>query len=198
MKYSKKMLEKIMKKNGGWLDLRGTQITSLPDNLTVGGSLYLSGTQIKNPRTYKRLRNGDYVERRYLYADDILTHIKEKKVKKGYTYFVGRIPNHNVICDGVNYAHCRSFKEGVLDLEFKKAKERGAEQYKNLKLDSVVKFDEARTMYRIITGACQAGTQQFIDNMKEKKEQYTISEIIQLTKGAYGGTVFEEFFKNRE
>jgi hypothetical protein len=31
---------------GGWLDLRGTQIASLPDNLTVGGELDLSGTQI--------------------------------------------------------------------------------------------------------------------------------------------------------
>jgi hypothetical protein len=31
---------------GGSLDLRGTQITSLPDNLSVGGSLYLRGTQI--------------------------------------------------------------------------------------------------------------------------------------------------------
>ena len=31
---------------GGWLDLRGTQIASLPDNLTVGGSLDLRGTQI--------------------------------------------------------------------------------------------------------------------------------------------------------
>jgi len=31
---------------GGSLDLRGTQITKLPDNLTVGGSLDLRGTQI--------------------------------------------------------------------------------------------------------------------------------------------------------
>ncbi|WP_308586666.1 hypothetical protein, partial [uncultured Desulfovibrio sp.] len=30
----------------GYLDLRGTQITALPDNLTVGGSLDLEGTQI--------------------------------------------------------------------------------------------------------------------------------------------------------
>ena len=37
-------------KIGGSLDLRGTQITSLPDNLTVGGSLYLRGTQIKNQK----------------------------------------------------------------------------------------------------------------------------------------------------
>ncbi|MFN1150254.1 hypothetical protein ACJ0RR_005082, partial [Serratia liquefaciens] len=31
---------------GGWLDLSGTSITALPDNLNVGGSLYLSGTSI--------------------------------------------------------------------------------------------------------------------------------------------------------
>ncbi|MFP9482766.1 hypothetical protein AB6D47_14755, partial [Pectobacterium brasiliense] len=31
---------------GGSLDLRGTGITSLPDNLSVGGSLYLRGTGI--------------------------------------------------------------------------------------------------------------------------------------------------------
>ncbi|ROI02912.1 hypothetical protein EGI16_12125, partial [Chryseobacterium sp. G0240] len=31
---------------GGSLYLKGTQITTLPDNLSVGGSLYLKGTQI--------------------------------------------------------------------------------------------------------------------------------------------------------
>ena len=31
---------------GGYLDLRGTNITALPDNLTVGGSLDLSNTKI--------------------------------------------------------------------------------------------------------------------------------------------------------
>ena len=31
---------------GGWLDLEGTQITSLPEGLTVGGWLDLRGTQI--------------------------------------------------------------------------------------------------------------------------------------------------------
>ena len=30
----------------GYLDLRGTNITSLPNGLTVGGSLYLEGTNI--------------------------------------------------------------------------------------------------------------------------------------------------------
>ena len=33
---------------GGWLYLRGTSITALPDNLTVGGSLYLHPEKITN------------------------------------------------------------------------------------------------------------------------------------------------------
>ena len=38
--------KQMMEESGGWLDLSGTPITSLPDNLTVGGSLYLRGTQV--------------------------------------------------------------------------------------------------------------------------------------------------------
>lgn len=66
MNYTKQELENIMKKHngnldlsdtditslpdnftvGGWLDLSDTDITSLPDNLTVGGKLYLTNTAI--------------------------------------------------------------------------------------------------------------------------------------------------------
>lgn len=38
---------------GGSLDLRGTNITSLPDNLTVGGSLDLEGTSITSNKISK-------------------------------------------------------------------------------------------------------------------------------------------------
>ena len=58
MKTSKKQAEKILgvkleEKEGrfyytGSLDFEGTEITSLPDNLTVGGSLFLEGTGITN------------------------------------------------------------------------------------------------------------------------------------------------------
>lgn len=33
----------LTKKSGGWLDLRGTSITALPDNLSVGGRIYWDG-----------------------------------------------------------------------------------------------------------------------------------------------------------
>ena len=37
MKLTLEKAQEIMNENGGSLDLRGTPITSLPDNLTVGG-----------------------------------------------------------------------------------------------------------------------------------------------------------------
>lgn len=197
MEYTIEQLKEMMD-DDGCLDLRGTQITSLPDNLTVGGSLDLSGTQItsknKERKKVKRLKNGDYVDGRYLYCDDILIHVKRKKQIGEYTYFVGKIKEMNAIFDGENYSHCKDFKDGVNDLEFKKAEDRGASQYRDYTLDTVVSFEDAKTMYRIITGSCKAGTENFVNSLRSVKKQYTVREIIDITKNAYRGEVFKSFF----
>ena len=183
---------------GGWLDLRGTQITALPEGLTVGGDLDLSGTQItdkeKERRKVKRLREGDYVEGRYLYVDGIFTHIKKKKLVGAFTLFVGKIKGKNVVSDGVNYAHCNTIREGISDLLFKSARNRGAEQYKGLSLDTELTVEEMVTMYRIITGACRQGSESFVSSLGELKEKYSIREAIALTKGQYNANKFAEFF----
>ena len=181
---------------GGWLDLRGTQITALPDNLTVGGGLDLSGTQITaaEERKVKRLHNGDYKAGCYLYADNMLTHIKGKKKVGQFTLFVGKIKGNNVISDGTNYAHCDKLRDGIADLLFKAAADRGAEQYKGLSLDTEITVSEAVTMYRVITGACRAGSEAFVNGLKDLKEKYTIREAIELTKGQYNAERFAEFF----
>ena len=188
-------LQKIMERNGGSLDLSGTQITALPDNLTVGGSLDLSGTQITGKKEYNHLHNGDYVPGKYIYCDEILTHVKRKKQIEGYTYYIGKIKNRNVISDGTLYAHCKNVKDGILDLEFKKAADRGADQYKHLTTDSIVSKDDAITMYRVITGACRAGTEQFLSTITEFKDEYTVREIIEITKGQYGSNRLQKFFE---
>lgn len=183
---------------GGWLDLFGTKITSLPDNLTVGGCLDIRETPIQSKKEeakkVRRLKNGDYVEGRYLYCDDTLIHVKRKKKIGEYTYYVGKIHGMNAIFDGENYAHCKDFRDGVNDLEFKKAKDRGADQYRDYTLDTVVSFEDAKTMYRIITGSCKAGTEQFVNGLRSVKKQYTVREIIDITKNAYMGEVFKSFF----
>lgn len=188
-------LNEIMEKNGGNLYLRGTGITSLPEGLTVGGSLYLRGTPITDTTNVKHLDNGDYVEGKYIYADNILTHIKSARKKDKYTLYIGKIKDRNVIYDGVNYAHCNKWRNGIADLNFKAAKDRGSDQYRNLNLDSVIKKDDAIAMYRVITGACQQGTQHFLDSLPELKEEYKVSEIIELTKGQYGSETFVRFFE---
>ena len=187
--------QRIMKNNGGWLDLRGTQITALPENLTVGGWLDLSGTQITGNRSHRTLQNGDYAPNRYLYADGILTHIKRRRAFNGYVFYQGKIKNKNVISDGVNYAHCATFKEGVADLMFKAAKDRGEEQYEGLTLESELTAEEMITMYRVITGACKQGTESFVSSLGELKEKYTIAEVIKITEGQYNSDIFKRFFE---
>ena len=183
---------------GGFLYLIGTPITSLPEGLTLGAGLYISGTQITNKTKYKKLKNGDYVPGRYLYADGILTHVKRKRVLYGYTYYVGKIKGRNVIYDGKNYAHCKNFKSGVEDLAFKAAKDRGSEQYRNMRVDTELSVEEAKTMYRVITGACQAGTNAFVESLGKLKDKYTIAEMIDLTRGQYGSATFKDFWGRSE
>ena len=185
---------------GGWIDLKGTPIKSLPTSLMVGGNIYFS----KEPATkfykskFKKLNDGDFLQNQYLYADNSLTPIKDLKHIGKYTYYIGKIKGQNVITDGTYYAHCKSFKEGVNDLMFKAAKDRGAEQYRNLTLDSVLKTEELIAMYRVITGACKAGTEHFVSSLKDLKDSYTIAEAIELTKGQYGSNTFGAFFVSRK
>ena len=183
----------LMDTSGGSLDLCGTRITSLPDNLTVGGYLNLRGTRVTDS-AHKTLHDGDYVPGCYLYADGILTHIKGRKRAQGYTYYIGKIKGHNVVSDGVHYAHCETLRDGIADLIFKTAQDRGADQYKGLTLDSLVQTEDAITMYRIITGACRAGTQRFMESLGNLKEAYTVREIIDMTQGHWGANRFKEFF----
>ena len=183
---------------GGWLDLRNTKIQTLPEGLTVGGWLDLSGTQIKDKekelRKIKIIKNGDYVAGKYLFVDNILTQVKNRKTVGQYTVYVGKIKGKNVVSDGVHYANCDKIRDGIADLLFKSAADRGAEQYKNLSLDTELTVAEAVTMYRIITGACRAGSEDFVNSQRNLKEKYTIRECIELTKGQYNAEKFAEFF----
>ena len=216
MNYTLEQLQEMMERNGGSLYLRGTGITALPDNLTVGGSLYLSGTGItalpdnltvggsldlrgtgitgEHRKKVRKLLQGDYSEGRYLYADGFLTHVKGKKTVGAFTLFVGKIKGKNVVYDGKNYAHCNHIRDGIADLLFKSAADRGADQYKNISLDQEMTVEEMVTMYRVITGACRQGSESFVNSIGKVKEKYTVREAIEMTKGQYGAERFAEFF----
>ena len=77
-----------------------------------------------------------------------------------------------------------------------KISKRNKSDYESLTLDSELLFKDAIVCYRVITGACSFGTKDFIENRlgKNRKEVYTIKEIINFTEGEYGNKVFREFF----
>ena len=200
MELTMKEAREIMARNAeGDLDLfMRHNITALPDNLTVGGSLDLSGTGItdtrKERRKVKKLQDGAMVPGKYIYCDGILTHLKKIKQVGAYTLYIGKIPGKNVVSDGTNFAHCDKLRDGIADLAYKAAADRGADQYKGMSLDTELTVAEAVTMYRIITGACRQGSESFVNSLGELKERYTIRECIQITKGQYNAAKFAEFF----
>ena len=53
-------------------------------------------------------------------------------------------------------------------------------------------------MYRIITGACEQGTKQFVTSLNNIKKYYTVNEIIILTRGQYGNNSISKYFTNNK
>ena len=219
---------------GGYLDLRGTGITALPDNLTVGDSLDLRGTGITalpdnltvggyldlenctgitgEVKVYKKLSSKaiaaisrvsnmpifwEWNDRSYIKVDDMFTAIDSHH---GNVYRVHKLNSSEqlyLVTDSENHwAHGRTLQEARADLIFK-INDRDTSVYRNMSLNDTITYEEAIAAYRTITGACAAGTKDFIENRlpKPHKDKYTVQEIIALTEKEYGGKKFSEFFK---
>ena len=198
---------------GGSLYLIGKGITSLPDNLTVGGYLDLEGTGITdkgNIRTQLTAEQNAKIEKQqnpllrwewnrktYIKVDGIFSEVISNK---GNLYHIKQIGSEKIeylITDGNGkWAHGKTLQEAKADLLYK-ISNRDKSSYEDLTLESELSFDEAVVCYRVITGACSAGTRDYIENRlpKPHKPKYTISEIIELTKGEYQGRAFADFFK---
>jgi len=198
---------------GGSLDLRGTGITALPDNLTVGGSLDLRGTGItREVKVNKKLSSKaiaaisrvsnmpifwEWNDRSYIKVDDMFTAVDSHH---GNVYRVHKLNSSEqlyLVTDSENHwAHGRTLQEARADLIFK-INDRDTSVYRNMSLNDTITYEEAIAAYRTITGACAAGTRDFIENRlpKPHKDKYTVQEIIALTEKEYGGKKFSEFFK---
>ena len=186
---------------GGYLYLEGTQIQSLPDNLTVGGYLDLRRTQITDTSMVNRKFTVNMVDKlwsnsKFIKVDEMFA---EKVNRHGNVWEVKKINGTKtffIVTDGNGkYAHGDTIQEAKKDLIYK-ISNRDKSEYDNLTLDSELSFEEAIECYRVITGACSFGTKDFVENyLTEKKDKYTIREMIKLTKGRYGNETFKEFFK---
>ena len=96
--------------------------------------------------------------------------------------------------NGVN-AHGKTIKQAYRDWLFKTS-DRDVKQYENLTLTTEKDLNYWVVCYRTITGACSFGTENYLDNNKEKyKDKMTLEEVFTATEGQYGHNTFVDFFK---
>lgn len=199
----------------GW-ELYLNCITELPNNFKpiVSGSLYLiSINEIPdgfNPTvgeniyydksSYKKINHEipilSWENGKYIKVDGIFCEVLHKKDNIFKCKHITKKKPFYIVSDSNDtYAHGESIKEAQSDLLYKLT-ERNVDGYKNLTLDSILTHDDAVICYRVITGACSFGTNDFLENIlgDNSKESYTINEIIQLTENQYGNITFKDFF----
>lgn len=142
---------------GGYLYLRGTQIKELPDNLTVGGYLDLSGTEIKE--LPDNLTVGGGLDLRGTKIKD-----KQKEIKKVQ-------PLKDGYCQEKNYI----YYDGILWGNVKSVKRR----------DNITIY-KTPLGYCVVEGKLSAHgktLKQAIEDLTFKKLQYTdVSEIVREIK----------------
>ena len=94
--------------------------------------------------------------------------------------------------DGLT-AHGETIEKAIQDVEFKRLKnmdlEKHAERIKEQGYFTA--YD-----YRLITGACEYGTNRWLEeNNFSWEDKKTIEEVLELTKGEYGHEILKEFIK---
>lgn len=201
------MIEEFLK----ILESKNVDYTKEGDNLVVGGYLYLRGTNIRKKKVQKpkenfwqnlklniRLKLGldiklSWKNGRYRKIDGLFCEVLEQKRN------IMRVKINNKLAfifqkDGI-FAHGNTVKQAYFDWLFKTS-DRDVEKYKNIKSDEVHTLDWWVVAYRTITGACSFGTNNYLENNKDKyKDKMTLAKVIEATKGQYGSDTFREFFK---
>ena len=77
-----------------------------------------------------------------------------------------------------------------------KVSDRDTQRFSGWSAETEISLEDAIASYRAITGACKQGTRNFCAQQKLKlKNNYTVGEVIDLTKGAYGHDTYKQFFQ---
>ena len=145
--------------------------------------------------TFEPNYNGAYLfeneSGKYIKADGIFGKIVEQK---GDVYHVKLSKSEEIsylVTDGNGYwVHDYTLDKAKDELIFINNK-KNKDDYWGLTLKSELSFEDAIMCYRVITNESKHINSVF---EKNKKDRYTIKEIIKITKGEYGGRIFRSFF----
>ncbi len=169
---------------------------------SVGGDLYINASaKLDAPALYPKGFNNFKV------YDNIACVVLSSKKKGGIEILSCRqakIKQQKLIGEklfvakkGSATAHAHNIKTALEELAFKLGN-RNIDQYKNMPMHTRKSPEDWAFVYRMVTGACQYGTKQFIEAKGELRRTYTLAEILDETKGAYGHNTFAKVVRNFE
>ncbi len=179
----------------GSLDLRS--LTSVPADFlkgtTINGSLDLRSLtladQARLNKNVKQLKVGYNAKGGYCFFDGILSRVLSVKEAGGVTIY--RTPNEYICRKGEYTAHGATVKKAKEDLLFKI----NAEKIKK----SPILADTKMTImhYRLITGACESGVQNWLNNNPKVKEGIKAKDLLPILEqtNAYGLDAFKKLIR---
>ena len=182
---------------GGSLDLRN--LTSIPEgfNPTVGGYLDLNSLCLSLMISCNKLLSNymfNWCDGKYIKVDGIFSEVIKKRGNVYHVKQIGKGTIKYLITDGTNFSHGDTLKQARNDLIYK-VSNRDISKFKQLTINSILSLRECIECYRVITGACESGTKNFIETSLPKPEkEYSIKEIIDITKDQFGHKAFKFFF----
>lgn len=130
---------------------------------------------------------------KHVIADNILSKVVSAKGGVFKVVNHGQYGESYLIKKNGLYAHGETLREAKESLKYKIAN-RDTSEYEDYTLDTTMTQEEAITMYMVITGACSYGTRAFVGRQDLTSEEFTVQDIIDLTKGQFGNGILTEFF----
>jgi prefoldin subunit 5 len=181
---------------GGYLSINSNAKLDAPALTSVGGKLSIYSSA---KLTAGKLYCGGY--EKFKVIDDIGCVVLSEKKQGDMTILMCRhskIKNQKVVGDkfyvaqkGEDNAHGKTIAEATQELLFKIGP-RDVERFRNMPMHTAKTPSEWALIYRMVTGACQYGTAQFIETRHDLKKEYTLAEILTLTEGQFGHDRFSE------
>ena len=190
----KEITTNVIFNNSGYADLENLIKISAKTSFNNNGRVYLENLKSET-QTYK----GKQI--RLIHVDGFTMLIENEHKIDDYIiynarYFGGgdidKLKQVFVAKKGKYYAHGKTIKQAIADVNFKFLQE-------TFDLDDIVnKIKEKQTVnvaeYRLLTGACLTGVQNFLDENNIKVDELPLTEVMKITEGQYGYEKIIELF----
>jgi hypothetical protein len=182
---------------GGYIDASGADTkTAFPRLQSVGGYIDASGdwkhVEIGNIEHCRAILLQSFAKSGYSFADNVLAKVVSTKGQVSRVILAGQTKISYLVTDGAAWSHGETLKAARHGLMFKIGS-RDTTEFQTWELSTKVTLSQAIKSYRIITGACEQGVKTRMANQNVPATM-TISEAIELTRGAYGADKFAAFF----